>query len=152
MIWSTNSNGYSWSNWARLPLSLLIDMLFAKDKKPNGYFLLSPLKTAPKGSMILQIISLYIMLLTTDPHVYGFHPNMPFAPSRLFCGCISPRFGCAMACTVWLVLDVYIAALAFQGYTPVFSFLTKPALYTLAGISTFFAIISLLLLAGLLLV
>ncbi|KAI8078105.1 uncharacterized protein B0P05DRAFT_637624 [Gilbertella persicaria] len=68
---------------------------------------------------------------------------------RKFCGCMSLRAGCAVACAIWIGINIFIAAESFQGYTPIFSFLNKPALITYGSLSIAFALVALLVLYGL---
>ncbi|KAG2213970.1 hypothetical protein INT47_001240 [Mucor saturninus] len=86
---------------------------------------------------------------------------MPFQPisevryengnpfNRKFCGCMSMRGGCAIACAIWLGVNTYIATISFQGYNPIFSFLNRPALYVLGSLSIVFGLVAFVLLYGL---
>ncbi|CAO3683285.1 hypothetical protein G6F70_000436 [Rhizopus microsporus] len=68
---------------------------------------------------------------------------------RKFCGFMSLRGGCGIACAIWIGLNTYIATTAFLGFTPIFSYLDKTALIIMASISIFFGLVALFILYGL---
>ncbi|KAI8354069.1 hypothetical protein BD560DRAFT_449713 [Blakeslea trispora] len=73
----------------------------------------------------------------------------PNPARRKCCGCMSLRAGCAIACSLWIGLNTYIATQSFQGYTAIFSFLNRPALIVFGSLSIVFAVVALLVLYGL---
>ncbi|KAI7900377.1 uncharacterized protein BX663DRAFT_517378 [Cokeromyces recurvatus] len=73
----------------------------------------------------------------------------PSSWHRKFCACMSLRGGCAFASLIWLGVNTYIATLSFLGYTPIFSFLHRPALITLGIISIVFSLIAAYIIYGL---
>ncbi|CAO0791236.1 unnamed protein product [Mucor circinelloides] len=89
------------------------------------------------------------MVLFHKPELFEPRYLDPKAHRRKCCTCMSLRGGCAVACAIWLGVNVYIATLSLQGYTPIFSFLNRPALITLASISIVFALVALWILYGL---
>ncbi|KAI8637710.1 hypothetical protein BD408DRAFT_447381 [Parasitella parasitica] len=89
------------------------------------------------------------MVLFHKPVTFEQRYLDPKAYRRKWCTCMSLRGGCALACAIWLGVNVYIAALSFQGYTPIFSFLNRPALITLGSISIVFALVAAWILYGL---
>ncbi|KAI9487748.1 MAG: hypothetical protein EXX96DRAFT_605646 [Benjaminiella poitrasii] len=68
---------------------------------------------------------------------------------RKFCACMSLRGGCTIASIIWLGVNTYIAVLSFQGYTPIFSYLNKPALFTFGSLSIAFSLVAAYILYGL---
>lgn len=82
------------------------------------------------------------------PHIETkYEDNNKF--HRKFCGIMSLRGGCGIACAIWIGLNTYIATTAFLGYTLMFSHLDKTALIVLGSISIFFGLVALFILFGL---
>ncbi|KAI9311622.1 hypothetical protein BX666DRAFT_910792 [Dichotomocladium elegans] len=59
---------------------------------------------------------------------------------RKFCGCMSLRPGCALACALWIGINLYCAILAFRYSSPIFSYLNGYALVIFGAICLLFTI------------
>ncbi|KAI9257429.1 hypothetical protein BY458DRAFT_299443 [Sporodiniella umbellata] len=68
---------------------------------------------------------------------------------RKFCGIMSLRGGCGIACAIWIGMNTYIATTSFMGYTLTFSYLNSTASIVLGSISIFFGLVALFVLFGL---
>ncbi|CAO3653894.1 unnamed protein product [Cunninghamella echinulata] len=66
--------------------------------------------------------SLFTNIAFTEPVVY----NSSF--TKKFCGIMSLRAGCAIACLIWLAIGLYGSILAFQFQSPIFSYIVSGAL------------------------
>ncbi|KAJ8662697.1 hypothetical protein O0I10_001661 [Lichtheimia ornata] len=70
----------------------------------------------------------------------AYHATHSF--TRKFCGCMSLRGGCAMACALWIGLHLYCAILAFRYSNPVFSYLNVYALMVFGGVCCAFVVVA----------
>ncbi|CAO3599480.1 unnamed protein product [Absidia cylindrospora] len=63
--------------------------------------------------------------------------------TRKFCGCMSLRGGCTVACFIWTGLNLYGCILAFQGRSPIFSYIDRTALLIQGAICLIFVLVAL---------
>ncbi|KAI9306113.1 hypothetical protein BJ944DRAFT_264086 [Cunninghamella echinulata] len=61
---------------------------------------------------------------------------------RKFCGCMSLRGGCTLACLIWIGINLYVSVLAFQNRSPVFSYMERVALIIQAVICLLFVLLA----------
>ncbi|KAI8342620.1 hypothetical protein BC941DRAFT_499028 [Chlamydoabsidia padenii] len=63
--------------------------------------------------------------------------------TRKFCGCMSLRGGCTVASFIWMGLNLYGCILAFQGRSPIFSYIDRVALMIQGAICLIFVLVAL---------
>ncbi|KAI8388751.1 uncharacterized protein BYT42DRAFT_642911 [Radiomyces spectabilis] len=79
-------------------------------------------------------------LYQPEERVEAFHAKHSF--TRKFCGCMSLRGGCAIACGIWMGVNLYACILAFQSRSPFFSHLDHKTLMVQGGVCLLFALIA----------
>ncbi|SAM03011.1 hypothetical protein [Absidia glauca] len=63
--------------------------------------------------------------------------------TRKFCGCMSLRGGCTVASFIWTGINLYGCILAFQGRSPIFSYIDRTALMIQGAICLIFVLVAL---------
>ncbi|KAI8065241.1 hypothetical protein BC940DRAFT_304562 [Gongronella butleri] len=62
--------------------------------------------------------------------------------TRKWCACMSLRGGCTLSCLIWMALNLYPSILAFQGRSPIFSYIDRTALTIQGAICLIFTLIA----------